>query len=171
MESQTNPSTDYNRIRKEIAAYDEIARRNVEKGIDSLTRRLVGVELLAEFEKNAVVAGFPYPTVVWLDSQANPVSELDAYRWLSPLEGTEFLQLGGSGSHAIKALIGGASRSWLLTPMAEEGFLAGQMAKHLGLSKRLDVAQGIGEQLPFADGSVDKPRCFAICPARRASTA
>jgi SAM-dependent methyltransferase len=148
--------TDYNRIRKEITAYDEIARRNVETGIESMTRRLVGENLLAQFGKTPVVEGFPYPSSAWLDSQANPVSELDAYKWLAPIKGSDFLQLGGSGSHAIKALIGGANSSSLLTPMAEEGLLAARMAKRLGLSERLDVVQAIGEQLPFADESVDR---------------
>ena len=146
----------YSNIEKEIPAYDKIARSNLERDVRDLTESLVGRGLIERFREDTYLEGFPDPTSIWLDSRANPVSQLDAYRWLSPIEGTDFLQLGGSGSQAIKALIGGASRALLLTPMSQEGLIARRMARYLGISSRIEVIQGIGEQIPVADASIDK---------------
>ena len=146
----------YERIRKEIAAYNEIARYNLQREIDRLTGALVGERLIARFQEGSPVTGFPEPPLDWVDSRANPVSQLQAYRWLSPIGSTRFLQLGGSGSHAIKAIIGGAGEAWLLTPMTGEGVLARHMASHLGVPSSLNVVGGIGEQLPLRDSSIDR---------------
>ena len=145
----------YNRIRQEINAYNDIAKQNLGRQIEGVTSALVGKDLIASFRQGAAAEGFPNPPSLWIDSRASPVSQLEAYRWLSPIRGTCFLQLGGSGSHAIKAIIGGVGQSWLLTPMVSEIVLARRMAKHLGVVNRLNVVQGIGEQLPFPDASID----------------
>jgi SAM-dependent methyltransferase len=147
---------EYDRIRREITAYNRIAGLNLERNIQSVVNNLVGANLLARFRQNAPVEGFPHPPSVWIDSRASPVSQLEAYQWLSPIKGLGFLQLGGSGSHAIKAIMGGAGPVWLLTPMIEEGALAIRMAEHVGVAAHLTVVQGIGEQLPFADASIDR---------------
>ena len=147
---------EYNRILKETSAYNDIARSNQQQDIRQLTNTLVGEELIARFEQKALIEDFPDPALVWIDSRASPVSQLEAYRWLSPIEGRRFLQLGGSGSHAIKAMMGGAGQSWLITPMVEEGNLAKRMAAHLEMPRCLHVVQGIGEQIPFADNSIDR---------------
>ena len=146
----------YDRIRKEIIAYNDLARQNLEREIERVTSNLIGKDLVVRFQRAAPVEGFPDPPSVWVDSRGSPVSQLDAYRWLSPIRGTRFLQLGGSGSHAIKAVMGGAGQSWLLTPMASEGILGRRMAQHLDLVPSLNVVRGIGERLPFEDASIDR---------------
>ena len=145
----------YERIRKEIVAYDEIARRRSEIDIEDLAREMVGAGLLARYREVGEVSDFPVPSSIWLDSVANPVSHRQAYEWIAPIRGRHFVQLGGSGSHAIKALLGGASQATLITPMEDEGSLAILVARYLGCDDRLNVVQGIGEKIPFGDSSLD----------------
>ena len=147
---------EYDRIRKEITAYNDIARRNLHIEPDRILNTLIGSSLLARFRTGRPVEGFPDPPSVWIDSRSSPESQLEAYRWLSPIKGTSFLQLGGSGSHGIKAIVGGASRSWLVTPMLEEGVLANRMAAQIGVSRHLHVVLAMGEHLPFPDASIDR---------------
>ena len=146
----------YDRVREEIAAYDTIAGDNLSQDIGRLAASLVGGELVARGRAGPPVGGFPHPPSLWIDSRTSAVSQLQAYEWLAPVEGTRFVQLGGSGSHAIKAALSGAGESWLVTPMAGEAAVARRMAEHVGLKPRLRVAYGIGEELPLADESVER---------------
>ncbi|MDA1348949.1 MAG: class I SAM-dependent methyltransferase [Chloroflexi bacterium] len=146
----------YDRIRDEITAYDAIARDNLQQDIDRLTGNLVGRELVAQYRKASPVQGFPHPHSVWIDSRTSALSQLQAYEWLSPIGGARFVQLGGSGSHAVKAAIGGAGEAWLVTPMAEEAAVARRMAAHVGVGSGLRVIVAIGEELPLANESVDR---------------
>jgi hypothetical protein len=151
----TTAKVEFDRIRKEITAYDTLARQKSSEGVELAMAGLIGRELVGRFRSGQCLGAFPRPARVWIDSLANPVSQQQAYEWVSPLEGKTFVQLGGSGSHAIKALMAGAKSAILLTPMAGEGALAVSMADALGLGGRLQVVQAIGELIPLADGSVD----------------
>ena len=147
---------DYDRIEKEIHAYDAMAVDRSRAEVGEFTRNSVGPALVARFLEGEVPRGFPRPIPLWLDSIANPVTQLAAYDWLSPIDDRLFMQMGGAGSHAIKALIAGARRAVLITPSTEEGNFARSMAEHLGISRDLDVVIGIGEGLPIASDSVDR---------------
>ena len=93
---------EYNRILKETSAYNDIARSNQQQDIRQLTNTLVGEELIARFEQKALIEDFPDPALLWIDSRASPVSQLEAYRWLSPvgcplLRAGDFFSLVGLG--------------------------------------------------------------------------
>ena len=145
----------YDRVRDEIVAYDAIARKNLGQDIERLAASLFGARLVALRKEGTSLNGFPLPASVWIDSRTTAVSQLQSYEWLSPIEGTCFVQLGGSGSHAIKAALAGAGASWLITPMAQEASVARHLAKHLTVSD-LEVVLAIGEELPLADSSVER---------------
>lgn len=51
----------YERIRKEIAAYDDLARLSFERDAQALADRRSGHELLARFRLRRTVEGFPNP--------------------------------------------------------------------------------------------------------------
>lgn len=100
---------DYQRIRKEISAYDDLADDRLKSDIPQLANRMIGTDLVNKYLSGEDVA-FPHSTGLWIDSIGNPITQITAYNWLVPIECTMFMQLGGSGSHAIKALIGGGTQ-------------------------------------------------------------
>jgi SAM-dependent methyltransferase len=79
-----------------------------------------------------------------------------AYRHLAPLQGEAFLQLGGSGSHAVKALLAGARCAGLLSPSLGEVKLGYALAERFGVADRFFGVVGIGELIPFADASLER---------------
>ena len=146
----------YDRVKKEMNAYDGIAANRMRSDIGAVTKSMVGADLTDRFLRGNDVGQFPKPVSRWIDSIQDGVSQLLVYDWLCPIEGRLFVQLGGSGSHALKALMAGARRCVLVTPSAAEGEVAREMAEYLDLGDKLDVVIGIGERLPFASGSVDR---------------
>ncbi|MBI4219813.1 MAG: class I SAM-dependent methyltransferase [Chloroflexi bacterium] len=146
---------DFTRIRKEQAAYDAIAVDRQQRDLDAVLASFLGSRLVEKFRASGGVDGFPRPYRVWIDSIGSPLSQLDSYEWLSPVRERFFVQLGGSGSHAMKALVAGARRAVLVTPVAEEASLGLRMARQLGVLDRFQCALGIGERLPIDSDSVD----------------
>jgi len=100
-------------------------------------------------------ATFPAPGGLWLDAIYNAATQWDAYMYLTPIAGKRVLQLGGSGTHALKFLFAGASEAWLLSTMVGELNHAVRMAAHFGLADRFACAAGLAEELPFGDESFD----------------
>lgn len=142
-------------IRRESMIYDHIAKKN--KNRLATTIRTVFGE---DFEK-AVRAGnvpdtFPKPEKIWIDAVGCPDTQLEAYRFLSPLRNKTFLQVGGSGSHAVKALLAGASAGALLSPSIEEIRLGRSVAEEFGVSDRFLGILGIAELMPLKNGSIDR---------------
>lgn len=97
----------------------------------------------------------PLGDLVWVDSTYDSLAQQSAYEYLGDQEGRCFLQLGGSGLHAAKALLAGAAHAELLTPMEQEArcFLA--LAARIGASHRARAAVGIAEELPFEPQTFD----------------
>ena len=85
---------------------------------------------------------------------------------MAPLDDTVFLQLGGSGSHAIKALLGGARCAGLLSPSLQEVLLGQALADYLGVGDRFFGIVGIGELVPLADGTLDRVYAVAGAPQK-----
>ena len=111
---------------------------------------------LADYEDiSSIKDSFPDPENVWVDARHDSVSQLEAYRYLAPVTDKIFLQMGGSGSHAVKMLLAGARMACLLTPMIGEAQFALQLAENYGVADRLACVLAVGEELPFADGSID----------------
>jgi SAM-dependent methyltransferase len=74
---------------------------------------------------------------------------------LAPLEGKRTLQIGGSGTHAVKFLLAGAAESWLVTPMLGEAKLARALAEAFGVPAGLHEVVAVAEELPFPDGAFE----------------
>lgn len=96
-----------------------------------------------------------FPSAAWLDATYDNASQADAYGFISPIGGKEVLQLGGGGLHAVKFLLAGASRAWLMTPMLGEATLGRELARAFGVEDKFRAVVGIAEQMPFADASFD----------------
>lgn len=99
---------------------------------------------------------FPNPPSVWLDARHDSISQYEAYDYLAPMDNVVFMQMGGQGSHAVKALLAGASDAYLLTPMIGEAKLAMYLAERFNVDERLHCIIGIGEELPFRDQLFDR---------------
>jgi uncharacterized protein YbaR (Trm112 family)/SAM-dependent methyltransferase len=92
----------------------------------------------------------------WLDAIYDKAAQADAYEFMSPMKDMKALQLGGSGIHAVKFLLAGASESWLLTPMLGEAMLARDLAAAFGVGDRFRSVIGIAEEIPLHDQSFDR---------------
>jgi SAM-dependent methyltransferase len=137
-------------------AYVEMAHYNAvgDQGAAQINAATVDC-LMGPFSASAPASSYPDPGSGWIDARHDALSQFDAYAYLTPLEGNRYLQLGGSGSHAVKALLAGASKAMLLTPMLGEARLGRALAEHFGVADRFHAVIAIGEELPFADGSYD----------------
>jgi SAM-dependent methyltransferase/uncharacterized protein YbaR (Trm112 family) len=91
----------------------------------------------------------------WLDASYDAQAQLEALEHLGDPDGRRVLQLGGSGSHAVRALAAGAGEVWLLTPMLNEALYAAEWARRLSVGERFAAVVGIAEELPFIDGMFD----------------
>jgi SAM-dependent methyltransferase/uncharacterized protein YbaR (Trm112 family) len=107
--------------------------------------------------------GFPDPLDLWIESAHDSGAQIDVYRYLAPLIDKTFLQLGGDGRHAVKALLAGAGQAVLITPMIGEAEFAYALAESVGVDDRLSCVLGLGEEMPFMDGTFDaiySPGCL-----------
>jgi SAM-dependent methyltransferase len=103
-----------------------------------------------------VVDAGDFPGPEWLDATYDLASQADAYDFMSPMADMSALQLGGSGIHAVKFLLAGASESWLLTPMLGEAVFARELAAAFGVETRFRSVVGIAEEIPFRNKSFDR---------------
>lgn len=92
---------------------------------------------------------------LWLGRGSTASACQTAYRYLQGTEGRTIVQLGGIGAHAIKFLLAGARSAVLVSPILDELRAGLQLAADLGLRDQFAAVGGIGEELPFADGSID----------------
>ena len=98
---------------------------------------------------SAAARSFPEPATIWVHSGYEVQPTLEAYRHLAPVSERTFLQIGGSGMHAVKLLLAGARQGFLVTPMLEEARYALRLAQLFGVRERFAAVLGIGEQIPF----------------------
>ena len=106
---------------------------------------------------------FPEPLDLWLDAIHDTGAQADAYRYLAPIRGKTFLQLGGDGRHAVKMAMAGAANSILVTPMIGEAVFAWALAGIAGVQDRFSCILGVGEEIPLVGNSVDamySPGCL-----------
>jgi len=152
----------YSEAYAEMAYYDgaaEVNRRLAEsKGIAELERTDCGLRSLAAIA--ALGSGdklnFPVPEDVWVDAPYDGSAQLDAYRHLAPVAGQDVLQLGGTGLHAVKFLLGGAREATVLTPMPGELLFAAHLGERYGVADRLRLVAAVAEELPFTDSAFDR---------------
>lgn len=98
---------------------------------------------------------FPDPWQRWADSSHDLAAQMDSYRHLGTPKGRSFLQLGGSGTHAIKFAMAGAKEAWLVTPMVAEARIAIALATAAGVGKQFRAVVGIAEEIPLRDETFD----------------
>jgi len=142
-------------IREEVDIYDRLAAIDRER-LDHARRRLLGRSLDDLARRGTLPGPFPEPPSVWVDSVGSADTQEAAYRHIAPLAGARFLQLGGSGSHAVKALLAGADRAGVLSPSFEEVRLGRDLARSVGIGDRFFGVVAIGELIPLADGAMDR---------------
>ena len=112
----------HDEINEEIDIYNKMASRD-QTSVSQSAIRLFGQNFCDQMASSQQPGTFPHPLATWVDSVGSADTQFAAYEFLAPLEDTRFLQLGGSGSHAVKALIAGARCSGLLSPSSEESTL------------------------------------------------
>ncbi len=114
----------------EMPFYNEVGRR---KALDitrsSAYRNVAAVLGASQAERGA----FPNPKEHWLDAVYDCFAQWDAYRHLAPVKGHCVLQLGGTGTHAVKFVLAGASESWAVTPMLGEALCTQALALETGV--------------------------------------
>lgn len=100
-------------------------------------------------------ARFPYPVDRWLEATYDVTAQQTVFVHLSPVLDKDVLQVGGTGTHAIRFLLAGAATATLITPMISEARFARRLAQELGVVERLSLAVGIFEELPLPPASMD----------------
>ena len=98
---------------------------------------------------------FPDPWERWVDTVHDSAAEWEAYKHLGDLKGRRVLQLGGSGTHAIKFAMAGAAESWLITPMHGEAAIARGLAESAGVGEQFRCVVAIAEELPIKPDTFD----------------
>lgn len=144
----------------EMAFYNPVGAKRAEA--------LFSTPLYREFQALAQRAAearqdFPDPLDLWIESVHDSGAQIDVYRYLAPLIGKTFLQLGGDGRHAVKALLAGAGQAVLVTPMIGEAEFAYALAVSVGVADRLSCVLGLGEEMPFMEDTFDaiySPGCL-----------
>ena len=91
----------------------------------------------------------------WLDAPYDAAAQWEALCYVGPPLRKAVLQIGGTGSHAVRALLGGAAEVWLVTPMISEAQFALKLMERMGVADRFHAVVGIAEQIPLSDRSFD----------------
>lgn len=142
-------------IREEVDIYDRLAAADRAR-LAVARKRLLGPRLDAAVRAGTVPSTFPEPAGLWIDSVGSADTQEVAYRHLAPIAGARVLQLGGSGSHAVKALLAGAACAGVLSPSLEEVRLGRDLAESVGVGDRFFGVVAIGELIPLADRWLDR---------------
>jgi SAM-dependent methyltransferase/uncharacterized protein YbaR (Trm112 family) len=154
-------SPQYAEAYEEMAHYDAVAesdRRVAEaSGLPELERSSHALRSIASIASLPPDArrSFPSPVDVWIDAPYDGLAQQEAYRHLAPIAGKVVMQLGGTGLHAVKFLLGGAAEATVVSPMPGELLFAWHLAERYGVLQRLRLVVAVGEELPFADASFD----------------
>lgn len=144
----------YAEVYEEMAFYNQMRTTQLSEDTDEKINQILGA-LATQADLSASSESFPEPVAIWVDAPHDSISQFAAYRSLAPVRDKVFLQLGGSGSHAVKMLLANTKQAILLTPMLAEAKFAQRLAKNFGVIDRLACVLAVGEELPFRDDSID----------------
>ncbi len=145
----------YEEAYTEMQHYNSIGDQNASDDLENISNETITRLMAGAMNEGSDKTQFPQPSEVWIDALHDSISQYEAYDYLAPMEGVCFLQLGGGGTHAVKALIAGARRAVLLTPMLGEARFAKALARKAGVADRLYCVIAVGEELPFEGGVFD----------------
>lgn len=137
---------------EEMEFYNTVAAEALENLDERGAWSVLPTEMAASEEEKE---SFPSPWQRWVDAPHDSAAQWDAYRHLGRVRGKRLLQLGGSGTHAIKFALAGAGESWLVTPMAGEALIARELAASAGVGDRFHSIVAIAEELPLRSDSFD----------------
>lgn len=139
-------------------AYEEMAHYNsvAAKAEDDI-RRTHAYRTLSQCRELSCEeqARFPAPAARWLEATYDVTAQETVFDYLAPVVGRDVLQVGGTGTHALRFLMAGAATATLVTPVISEARFAHRLALALGVAERLSLAVGIFEELPLPPASVD----------------
>ncbi|MEL6329420.1 MAG: methyltransferase domain-containing protein [Planctomycetota bacterium] len=136
---------------EEMEFYNSVASENAEKVKREADYFYGRVLKLPESERE----NFPDPKEAWLDASYDCRAQYDAYKHIAPVKDKIVVQLGGSGIAASYFALAGAKECWLLSPMIGEVEFGQLLMEEVGHGDKFRGVVGVGEELPFADGSVD----------------
>lgn len=143
---ETTPNSGIITDADELAHYDNVAAL-----ADKYKHLKSCVERVRDLQTSWAV-----PLTSWLDTAHDGAAQADTYIHLSgSIVGGRLLSLGGTGQAALKALVGGAAESVLITPSQGEADLARRVATDLGLADRFTADVGYAEKLPLDATSFD----------------
>lgn len=137
---------------EEMEFYNTVASETLSKLEGGDAWSILPTEMAATEEEKRT---FPAPWHRWIDAPHDSAAQWDAYRHLGSMDGKRVLQLGGSGTHAIKFAMAGAAEVWLATPMAGEAMFARALAESAGVGDRFRSLVAIAEELPLRSNSFD----------------
>lgn len=143
---------------KYAEAYEEMEFYNTTASDKFEAIQQGGIEAILPTEMAGTAAdreSFPDPWQIWVDAKHDSAAQWEAYKHLGSLKGKRIVQLGGSGTHAIKFAMAGAAEAWLVTPMVSEARFAKLLAGSGGFGDRFKSVVGLAEELPLAGGSFD----------------
>ncbi|HEX4413539.1 MAG TPA: class I SAM-dependent methyltransferase [Lacipirellulaceae bacterium] len=146
----TNPK--YAEAYEEMTHYNQVAKAEAAAIRDSESYHVVEPILRLPAEGRG---DFPEPKGSWVDCVPDCKAQYEAYRYLSPVRGKRFFQLGGKGIHAVKSLLAGAAEAWVLTPMLGEIYCSIALAEEAGVRDRLRCVVGVAEEIPLVDNMFD----------------
>lgn len=137
---------------EEMAFYNTRANETAGRLGESSAWSILPTEMAAT---EAERVSFPAPWERWIDAVHDSAAQWDAYAYLGKMPENSFLQLGGSGTHAIKFAMAGASNAWLVTPMTGEALVATALAESAGVGQQFRAVVAIAEELPFRSEAFD----------------
>ncbi len=137
---------------EEMEFYNNAASTALEKLGRGGAESILPTELAATQEERD---SFPGPWHRWVDAVHDSAAQWDAYSHLGDLKGKRVLQLGGSGTHAIKFALAGAAESWLITPMLGEARIARGLAESAGVGNGFRCVVAMAEELPIRQETFD----------------
>ena len=138
---------------KEAEVQAQQIRANGLESSNSHSIRLLSTLISLSDEERA---RFPDPWARWVVNTVDVESMKDCYKYLSPMTGVTAAQVGGKGTIAVTFLLAGAEQAILVTPMVDEAMVARELARLCGVEDRFHAIVGIGEELPLAEGSIDR---------------
>lgn len=144
----------YAGVYEEMKVYDAWAASQVDAA-----EMAADLEFLTTLRDHAGEWSFPEPSHGWLRVSPAIGGEQNMLRSLAPVEGQRCLQVGGRGVEAVALALGGATNVTVISPMIEELRYGRQLADSLDLSDQMRFGCAIAEELPIADGSIDRILC------------
>jgi SAM-dependent methyltransferase len=141
------PITDghvYTQVYGDIAHYNDVASGQIGADSDS------NLEFLRALSRKTSTA----ETEEWIDADFDRNAQFSSLIYLRGAPHGDLLQIGGSGTHALKFAVVDSRRVILATPILAEAEYFLHLASSLGVRDLVDAVVALAEHLPIKDGSI-----------------